>query len=292
MTPRLTDRPALLRARARAARAPALFLHAEAAVEVQERLNEVNRSFTRPAVVTGWPAAWDGVVPGARMVADDPVLALEEGAHDLIVHAMALHWADDPVGQLVQCRRALVPDGLLLAVLPGGRTLAELRAALAEAEAAVTGGLSPRVLPMAEIRDLGGLLQRAGLALPVADSLALPASYADPLALMRDLRAMGEGNALAGRLRRPTRRAVLLEAARRYAEAWPAPGGRVSATYELIFLTGWAPDAGQPQPLRPGSAKARLADALGSREQPLPDAAPGAGPGAGPDVAPGAARKS
>ncbi len=274
MTPRLTDRPALLRARARAARAPALFLHAEAAAEVQERLSEVNRTFTRPAVVTGWPAAWEGVLPGARMVPDAPVLALEEGAHDLIVHAMALHWADDPVGQLVQCRRALVPDGLLLAVLPGGCTLAELRAALAEAEAAVTGGLSPRVLPMAEIRDLGGLLQRAGLALPVADSLALPASYADAFALMRDLRAMGETNALEGRLRRPTRRAVLMEAAARYAAAWPAGGGRISATYELIFLTGWAPDASQPKPLRPGSASARLADALGSEEQPLPDAAP------------------
>ena len=279
MTPRLTDRPALLRARTRAARAPELFLHAEAAAEIQERLGEVNRSFTRPAVVTGWPAAWEGVLPGARVVPDDPVLALEEGAHDLIVHAMALHWADDPVGQLVQCRRALVPDGLLLAVLPGGRTLAELRAALAEAEAAVTGGLSPRVLPMAEIRDLGGLLQRAGLALPVADSLALPASYTDAFALMRDLRAMGEGNALEGRLRRPTRRAVLLEAARRYAEAWPAPGGRVGATFELIFLTGWAPDESQPQPLRPGSATARLADALGSREEPLPDPAPGPVPG-------------
>ena len=276
MTDRLTDRTALLRARARAAHAPALFLHAEAATEIQERLNEVNRTFTAPAVVTGWPAAWEGVLPGVRIVPDAPVLALGEGAHDLIVHAMALHWADDPVGQLVQCRRALVPDGLLLAVLPGGRTLAELRAALAEAEAAVTGGLSPRVLPMAEIRDLGGLLQRAGLALPVADSLSLPVSYADAFALMRDLRAMGESNALAGRLRRPTRRAVLLDAAARYARAWPAPDGRVQATFELIFLTGWAPDESQPRPLRPGSARARLADALGSSEQPLPDRAPGA----------------
>ena len=280
MTPRLTDRPALLRARARAARgAPALFLHAEAATEIKERLAEVNRTFTRPAVVTGWPAAWAGVLPGARIVPDDPALALEAGAHDLIVHAMALHWADDPVGQLVQCRRALVPDGLLLGVLFGGRTLAELRAVLAEAEAAVTGGLSPRVLPMAEIRDLGGLLQRAGLALPVADSVALTASYADAFALMRDLRAMGEANALHARLRRPTRRAVLAEAARAYASAFPAEGGRVRASFELIFLTGWAPDASQPQPLRPGSASARLADALGSTEQPLPDSVPRPGGG-------------
>lgn len=275
MTPRLTDRTALARFRARAAaRGPALFLHEEAATELQLRLGEVNRTFTAPAVVTGWPDFWAGVVPGARVVPDDPVLALEEGAHDLVVHAMALHWADDPVGQLVQCRRALRPDGLLLAVLFGGQTLAELRAALAEAEAALTGGLSPRVLPMAEIRDLGALLQRAGMALPVADSVALPASYADAFALMRELRAMGEGNALAARHRRTPPKRLFAEAAARYARAFPAPGGRVAARFELIFLTGWAPHDSQPQPLRPGSARSRLADALGTEEQPLPDAAP------------------
>ncbi|MBK5926294.1 methyltransferase domain-containing protein [Rhodobaculum claviforme] len=278
--PQLTDRPALARARARAARAaPALFLHAEAAAEIKERLTEVNRTFTNPAIVTGWPQAWQGVVPGARMLPDAPVLALEAGAHDLVVHAMALHWADDPVGQLVQCRRALRPDGLLLAVAPGGRTLVELRAALAEAESEVAGGLSPRVLPMAEIRDLGGLLQRAGLALPVADSVTLNASYADAFALMRDLRAMGEGNALAARPRRPAPRRLFAAAARRYAEAFATPDGRVRATFELIFLTGWAPDASQPQPLRPGSATARLADALGSSEHPLPDTVPVPPPG-------------
>ncbi|MGY6634354.1 MAG: methyltransferase domain-containing protein [Alkalilacustris sp.] len=274
--PRLTDRAALERARARALRGEAaLFLHAEAASEIEERLNEVNRRFTRPAVVTGWPAAWAGVIPGARVVADAPVLDLEAGAHDLIVHAMALHWADDPVGQLVQCRRALAPDGLFLGVLFGGRTLAELRASLAEAETEVTGGLSPRVLPMAEIRDLGGLLQRAGLALPVADSVALTVRYADAFALMRDLRAMGETNALAARLRRPTCRAVLRLAARRYRDSFGGDDGRVPAGFELIFLTGWAPDDSQPRPLRPGSARRRLADALGSVEHPLADPVPG-----------------
>jgi SAM-dependent methyltransferase len=270
----MTDRAALLRFRTRAARAPALFLHAEARAEVEERLGMVNRSFTAPAIVTGWPAFWRDLRPDARIVADAAVLDLAPGAHDLVIHAMALHWADDPVGQLVQCRRALRPDGLLLAVLPGGRTLAELRAALAEAEVALTGGLSPRVLPMAEIRDLGALLQRAGLALPVADSVALNASYADALALMRDLRAMGEGNALAARDRRPPPRALFAEAARRYAAAYPAPDGRVRASFELICLTGWAPHASQPQPLRPGSARARLAEALGTEERPLPDRAP------------------
>lgn len=183
---------------------------------------------------------------------------------------MALHWANDPLGQLVQCRRALQPDGLMIAVLPGGRSLHELRAALAEAEARVTGGLSPRVLPMGEIRDLGGLMQRAGFALPVADSLAQTIEYQDFRALLSDLRASGETNALAGRLRRFTGRGVLAAAGAVYAENFATTAGRLPATAELVFLTGWAPHESQQQPLRPGSAKARLADALGVPEAPLP----------------------
>lgn len=265
--PLLTDRTALTRQRARALRhGHADFLHRLVAGEVQERLAEVNRTFTSPAVVSGFPELWSGLMPGAVSVADDPVLALQPGAHDLILHALALHWADDPVGQLVQCRRALRPDGLLLAVTFGGQALAGLRAALAEAETAETGGLSPRVVPMGEIRDLGGLLHRAGLALPVADTLVQRVEYADPMALMRDLRAMGEGNALAGRLRRPTRRAVLGRAAALLA-AQADGEGRVAAAFDLIFLTGWAPHPDQQQPLRPGSAVARLAEALGTDEQ-------------------------
>ncbi len=276
MTAHLTDRRALNRFRARAARRqpPADFLHIEAAAEIKERLAEVNRSFTAPAIVTGWPAFWVELLPGARIVADAPTLDLAPAAHDLVIHAMALHWAEDPVGQLVQCRRALCPDGLMLAVAPGGRTLTELRAVLAEAEAALTGGLSPRVLPMGEIRDLGALLQRAGLALPVADSVQLTASYADAIALMHDLRAMGETNALDARHRRPAPRSLFAEASRLYARNFPAEGGRIRASFELIFLTGWAPHESQPQPLPPGSARARLADALGSEERPLPDPAP------------------
>ena len=200
-TPKLTDRATLIRNRARAARAPALFLQEEAALEVKDRLELVNRSFTKPAVVTGFPQLWKSVLPDAQIVADNEVLELEESAHDLVIHALALHWSSDPVGQLIQARRALRPDGLCLVSLFGGQTLHELRSALAEAEVRVTGGLSPRVLPMGEIRDLGGLLQRAGLALPVADSISLTASYSDAFALMRDLRAMGEGNALHARLR-------------------------------------------------------------------------------------------
>ena len=171
----------------------------------------------------------------------------------------------------MECRRALRPDGFFLASLFGGRTLQELRACLATAEAEVTGGLSPRIAPMAEIRDMGGLLQRAGFALPVADAFALTVTYASALHLMRDLRAMGEANALDARLRHPTRRAVLLRAAEIYGEAHADAGGRIPATFEIIVLTGWAPDESQPQPLRPGSAKARLADALATRETKLND---------------------
>lgn len=261
--PKLTDRRTLGLNRARARRIGlAPFLHAEAIAEIQERLALVNRRFTKPALVTAFPEIWADSFPGTRIVPDDDVLALEPQAHDLVIHAMGLHWANDPVGQIIQCARALQPDGLFLAALPGGRSLQELRASLAEAESRLTGGLSPRVLPMAEIRDLGGLLGRAGLALPVADSLMLNASYRDLTHLAHDLRAMGEGNALAARSRRPARRTLFALAARIYADSYPAGDGRISASYELIFLTGWTPHPSQQKPLRPGSALTRLADAL------------------------------
>lgn len=269
--PDLTDRSALLRNRDRAARrpgGPARFIHDAAIVEVQERLAEVNRSFTSPAVVTGWPGIWGPPFPGARLAEDADILDLAPAAHDLVIHGLALHWAADPVGQIIQCARALRPDGLFLAVLFGGQTLAALRGCLAEAEAAATGGLSPRVLPMAELREAGGLLQRAGLAMPVADVSTLTVSYPGPRALLHDLRAMGEANALSGRLRHFTRPAVLDEAERRYAAACGTAGGRVAARFDLLFLTGWAPAPSQPRPLRPGSAAARLADALGTVERP------------------------
>ncbi|SDE42905.1 hypothetical protein SAMN05421538_106212 [Paracoccus isoporae] len=210
---------------------------------------------------------WAGYVPDAQIRPDTERLDLP-GDLDLVIHAMGLHWADDPVGQIVQCARALKPDGLFIAVCPGGDTLRELREVLMQAEIAVTGGLSPRVLPMGEIRDLGGLLSRAGLALPVADHVTIPASYRDLFHLAADLRAMGETNALADRLRVPTRREVFARAAADYAVTHPDPddSSRIIATFDLVFLTGWAPDAGQQKPLRPGSAKMPLAAALNARK--------------------------
>ena len=270
MTKPMTDTRALQAHRARI-RADGMFLHTAAAEELQDRLDMVNKSFTSPAIVTGFADFWQPLHPTAKIVPDTETLGLEQQSHDIIAHVMSLHWANDPVGQLIQCRRALRPDGLFIAISFGGDTLQELRRALGEAEIAVTGGLSPRIAPMPELRDLGGLLQRAGFALPVADTATLAVEYRDIWHLMRDLRAMGETNALSARVRRPTRRAVFEHAQRLYAAHFAAPSGRLRASFELQVLTGWAPDASQQQPLRPGSAKQRLADALDTREKPLRD---------------------
>jgi len=268
--PELTDRAALARNQARARRAgPAvMFVHSDAVDEIKQRLDLVNRSFKSPAVVTAFPELWAGILPDTITVPDADILDLTENSHDLVIHAMALHWANDPVGQLVQARRALKPDGLFLGIFFGGQTLIELRTCLREAEVEITGGLSPRIAPMGEISELGSLLQRAGFALPVADAISLTASYPSARKLMHDLRAMGEANAMAARSRKPLRRAVLDEVERRYVDAF-GKDGRITATFELIVLTGWAPSADQPQPLRPGSATSRLADALKTREHVL-----------------------
>ena len=272
----MTDRPpmtdlAALRMRRRRAQPEAMFLHAHAADEIEDRLKLVNKTFTSVAVVTGFPDFWAERLPEATVITDTETLALKPAAYDLIVHAMSLHWSNDAVGQLIQCRRALKPDGLFICAMPGGQTLQELRACLGQAEVAVTGGLSPRIAPMAELRDVGNLLQRAGLALPVADTDSLHVSYRNAFHLMRDLQSMGEANALDGRLRKPTRRAVFDQANTLYHQHFATDDGRIPATFELIYLTGWAPSDTQQKPLRPGSAKQRLADALGTDETKLPN---------------------
>lgn len=269
MQPLLTDRAALTQHRQRA-KPDAFFLFEIARDDLQDRLSMVNRSFTAPAIVTNQPGVWDGAFRDARLVSDGDTLDLDKCAHDLVLHSHALHWANDPIGQLVQCRRALKPDGFLLVSFFGGRTLHELRASLAQAESEITGGLSPRVAPMAEIRDAGALLQRAGFALPVADTFRQTVMYQTPFHLMRDLRHMGEGNALHDRLRKAGRRDVMTRAAEIYVESFGSEG-QVPATFEFIVLTGWSPDESQPKPLRPGSATARLAEALRTRETQLKD---------------------
>ncbi|MGB5865987.1 MAG: methyltransferase domain-containing protein [Sulfitobacter sp.] len=266
----MTDTVSLAAHRARATD-EGLFLHEVAADELQDRLDMVNKPFTSAAIVTGFPEFWTTRHPTTKLAPDTEALDLELQTHDLVAHMMSLHWANDPVGQLIQCRRALKPDGLFIAVSFGGDTLQELRRALGEAEIEVTGGLSPRIAPLPELRDLGDLLQRAGFALPVADTSTLTVEYRDIWHLMHDLRAMGETNALASRLRQPTRRTVFERAQSLYAEHFAAPSGRLKASFEFQVLTGWAPHSSQPQPLRPGSAQQRLADALGTPEKPLRD---------------------
>ncbi|WP_371170141.1 methyltransferase domain-containing protein [Aliiroseovarius sp. 2305UL8-7] len=268
--PKLTDRAQLLQNRARA-RDEGMFLQQLAADQVQDRLSEVNRTFTNPAVVTGFPHVWQTVFPAAKIIADEETLDLDPGVHDLVIHGLCLHWANDPVGQIIQAKRALKPDGLFIGVLFGGQTLAELRAVLSEVEIEITGGLSPRILPMGEIRDLGALLQRAGFALPVADSDLREVSYRSVASLLGDLRLMGERNALEQRLSKPLTRNFLTMLEDRYSLHFPTDDNRIKASFDLVFLTGWAPDDSQPKPLRPGSAAARLADALGTDENNLSD---------------------
>ena len=203
---------------------------------------------------------------GLRVVADEEALPFDTASLDLVVSALSLHWVNDLPGALLQIRRALKPDGLFLAAMLGGDTLRELRLALADAELAEEGGLSPRISPFADVRDVGNLLQRAGFALPVVDIETITVSYADPFRLLADLRGMGETNAVALRRKAPSRRATLFRALEIYRSRFAGADGRVPATFQVIFLIAWAPDASQPQALKPGSAAARLADALGSCE--------------------------
>ncbi|GLQ35559.1 SAM-dependent methyltransferase [Amylibacter marinus] len=258
-----TDTLALRRARADGT---AWFLQDAALDEIHERIQDVNRTFKNVAIIGPRANIWaERLGLEATCIPDRDFLGLGEAQYDLIIHAMALHWANDPIGQLVQMRRALVPDGLMLAVSFGGQTLNELRISFAQAETRVLGGISPRVAPMGELREMGALLQRAQLALPVADALPLTVSYENALRLMHDLRAMGETNVMCARHKTPISKPLLAEVMREYQSSF-AVEGRIQASFELIFLSGWAPSRTQQQPLKPGSAQVRLADALGTLE--------------------------
>ena len=269
--PALTDIPTLEKNKSRAIAhsEPAMFLQEQALIEIQERLNQVNRTFKSIAIVARFPKIWQEAFPNAKIVADHDVLDLEVQTYDLVIHSLSLHWANDLIGQLIQCQRALKPDGLFLGAAFGGQTLHELRSCLAQAEADLYGGLSPRVVPMGEIRDMGDLLFRSGFALPVADSIVTKVSYANATRLMHDLRAMGEGNALAQRKKSPDNRLYFETVNRIYQDVYKADDDRILATFETIFLTGWCPDESQQKPLQPGSAACRLSDALGSQEHKL-----------------------
>jgi SAM-dependent methyltransferase len=273
--PIVFDRNLLRARRARAqALGPSTFLIDRVAEDLSDRLAAVLRRFDRALDLGTSSDAVRRVLAASGKVEeivgavtlDEEALPFRDASLDLVVSGLALQWVNDLPGTLVQIRRALKPDGLFLAALAGGDTLTELRTAFAEAEAEIEDGISPRVAPFADLRDLGGLLQRAGFALPVTDVDRLTVRYADPLALMHDLRRMGATNALAQRRRRPLRRATLARMLEIYGARFADADGRIRATFEIVWLSGWAPHESQQQPLKPGSAQRRLADALGAKE--------------------------
>jgi SAM-dependent methyltransferase len=298
-SPTIFDRK-LLRSRQRRARAlgPETFLIDKVATELGERLAIVLRQFERAvdlgtptgsvrqvladndrigSIVAAEPGAAEPRAASLRVAADEEALPFADGSLDLVVSALALQFVNDLPGTLIQIRRALKPDGLLLAAMVGGDSLTELREAFAAAESEIEGGVSPRVAPFADLRELGALLQRTGFALPVVDSDRLTARYETVFSLMRDLRRMGATNALVERRRTPLGRATLQRMAEIYTERFSDSDGRLRATFEIIWLSGWAPHESQQQPLKPGSAAQRLADALGAKEVSTGEKAGGSG---------------
>ncbi len=276
--PLLFDRKLLLARRERALRLGAeTFLLEPVAEELVERLSAVKRNFAL-ALDLGTPgdtlirllksnSQVAGVAANDLLANDEEAFSLPDAKYDLVVSALALQWVNDLPGTLVQIRRTLKPDGLLLAALVGGETLHELRESFATAEAEITAGASPRVSPFAEVRSLGSLLQRAGYALPVIDSDRHTVRYETPFKLFQDLRRMGATNALMERSRKPLTKKIIARAAEIYTERFRDPDGRLRATFDILWVAGWVPHESQQKPLKPGSAKMRLADALGSTEK-------------------------
>jgi len=287
----LFDRRAWRAHRDRSARVGSVdFLHDEIVGRLIDRLDLVGREFplaldlgaragglaralavrpgTSRAVAAEPSHVFVTTAPGLRVAADPELVPFREASFDLVASVLALHWVADLPGTLAQLRRALKPDGLLLAAMLGGRTLIELRTALFEAELSEEGGVSPRVSPAIELADAAALLQRAGFAMPVADAETITVSYPDALALMHDLRGMGETNALGARRRGPTRRATLARATAIYTERFGDADGRIPATFEILFLTGWAPHPSQPKPLPRGSAQHRMVDVFADKNSP------------------------
>lgn len=282
--------PRLVRQRKRRARdgfRETAFLHARAATDLVERLAAINRTFSRVLALGGGGlfseavartpelAQRIGAIVEADLAGGDVIVDLERlpfapESFDLIASTLALHSVNDVPGALVQMRAILKPDGLLLASLFGGDTLSELRLSLLEAEAELTGGAAMRVAPFASLQSVGALLQRAGFALPTVDRDAVAVRYGEPMRLLADLRAMGETAAFAERPPRGLSRRILSRAFELYRERFADADGRIRATFEIITATGWAPHESQQKPLKPGSAKARLADALGAKEVRIP----------------------
>lgn len=293
----LFDRRLLRRRRARFARevAEREFLIAHVAREIAERIDIMLRTFPRALdlgafhgllgrSVGALPSVGEMVYaesvfdyaaqcPRPALVCDEDLLPFKDASFNLVVSGLALHRVNDLPGSLIQIRRALAPDGLFMAAALGARALIELRECLLEAEGEMEGGASPRVSPFGDVRAYGALLQRVGFALPVADAEDLTVVYASPRELMREVRALGGGNVLTARSKAPLPRRTLSRAEDLYRERYGTPDGKITATFQFVFMSGWAPDPSQQQPLKPGSAKQRLADALQTHERPAGDKA-------------------
>lgn len=269
------------------------FLKVEVSRRIADRLDDFARDFPRAAdigchggelgqalaerddvefvIETDLSGGFNRGTKTSRIVTDEEFLPFKAESLDLAASALSLHWTNDLPGALLQIRRSLRGDGLFLGAVFGGETLKELRQSFLQAEIEETGGVSPRVSPFIDVRDAGNLLQRAGFALPVTDVETITVDYPDAFALMRDLRGMGETNALRARRKTFTGRATLLSAADHYQRSFASEDGRIQATFQIVFMTGWAPHESQQKPLRPGSARSRLADALGTVELPAGD---------------------
>lgn len=262
------------------------FLHRRAAEDIVDRLGLILREFEKAVVIADKPDDFAqqlyatgrfGHILTARtagnhaadLQCDDEIFPFAENSLDCVISLLSLHHVNDLPGALIQISRALKPDGLFMAALFGGTTFNELRHAWLAAESELDGGVTLRVAPFADIRDMGGLLQRAGFALPVVDTDPVTVTYADALSAMREIKQMGLSNALHQRSARPTKRQTLAHACAAYENEFASDDGRIPATFEIFYLTGWSPHESQQQPLKPGSAKARLADALSTKEFPL-----------------------
>ena len=266
----IIDKEALLRSRARSDKEDN-FLQKLAVREIKDRLKFIKKRFEKILIVCGNPYYWQKTFHEADFIYDDEILKFPKKGYDLIIHGMSLHYSNDPIGQLIQCRSVMEKDGLVLGIFMGGQTLNELRDSIALAEIELTGGISPRVLPMIDIRDAGSFLMRAGFALPVADINVTTIDYKKPLDLLYDLRKMGETNVQKHRQKNFSNRKLFSLTSDKYIESQDSKNDSIKATFEFITITGWVPSEDQPKPLKRGSATMRLAEALKVKEEKLKD---------------------
>ena len=266
----IIDRSALEKRRVRSDKEDN-FLQKVAVQEIKDRLKFFKKKFEKILIVCGNPYYWQEAFHGADFIDDDEILKFPQKGYDLVIQGMSLHHSNDPIGQLIQCRSAMEKGGLLLGIFLGGQTLNELRESIVSAEIELTGGISPRILPMIDIRDAGSFLMRAGFALPVADIMINEINYKKPLDLLYDLRKMGETNVQIHRSKKFSHRRLFSLASDKYIKNQNSQNNSIKATFEFITITGWIPSQDTPKPLKRGSATTRLADALKVKEEKLKD---------------------